>query len=77
MRLHAYLAQALLPGKEQLMFAQLPGVKLAEKGEGAESIEDFVGKLEGKNDGRVAVMKRALETWGRLELVDASFKGRS
>jgi len=75
-RLHAYVAQALLPGKEQFKFAQLPGVKPGEKGEGAESIEDFVGALAGKGDGRVTFMERALESWGRLELVDASFKGR-
>lgn len=75
MRLHAYLAQALLPGKEQFKFAQLPGINVGEKGEGSGSIEDFVGVLEQKGDGRVTAMKKALERWGRLELVDASFRG--
>lgn len=74
MRLHAYLTQALSPGKEQLKFAQLPGVKLEEKQGEAENIGEFVEALE-KEDGRVNDIRRALQGWGRLELVDASFKG--
>ena len=74
MRLHAYLTQALLPGKEELKFAQLPGVKLEEKQGEAENIGEFVEALE-KEDGRVNDIRRALQGWGRLELVDASFKG--
>jgi translocation protein SEC63 len=76
MRLHAYLTQALLPGKEQLKFAQLPGVKLEEKQGEVESIAEFVEALEKKGDRRVKDVKTALQGWGRLELVDASFKGR-
>jgi translocation protein SEC63 len=74
MRLHAYLTQALLPGKEQLKFAQLPGVRLEEQRE-AGDIGEFVEALEEKGDGRVMDVKKALQGWGRLELVDASFKG--
>ena len=76
MRLHAYLTQALLPGKAQLKFAQLPGVKLEEKQGEAESIAEFVEALEKKGDGRINDVKTALQGWGRLELVNASFKGR-
>lgn len=75
MRLHGYLAQALLPGKEQLKFAQLPGINIGEKWEEARTVEDFVWALEQKGDDRVTAMNKALERWGRLELVDASFKG--
>jgi translocation protein SEC63 len=75
MRLHAYLTQALLPGKEQLMFAQLPGIKLEEKQGEAANITEFVETLEQKGDGRAKDARRALQGWGRLELVDASFRG--
>jgi translocation protein SEC63 len=75
MRLHAYLTQALLPGQEQLKFAQLPGVKLDEtQGEG-ENLAKFIETLEEKGDGRLQDVRKALQGWGRLELVDASFKG--
>jgi translocation protein SEC63 len=63
----------LLPGKEQLKFAQLPGVRLEEQRE-AGDIGEFVEALEEKGDGRVMDVKKALQGWGRLELVDASFK---
>lgn len=76
MRLHAYLAQALLPGKEQLKFAQLPNIKLGERQDSTENVEDFVGALEEKGDERVKDVKRALDSWGRLEVVDATFKGK-
>jgi translocation protein SEC63 len=76
MRLHAYITQALLPGKEQLKFAQLPGVKLDEKQGGVENLAKFVESLEKKGDARVQDVRKALEGWGRLELVDVSFKGR-
>lgn len=79
MRLHAYLTQALLPGAEELRFAQLPGIKedesktLAPK---AKDVGDFVHALEEKQDGRLADVKKAVSKWGRLECVEASFKGR-
>jgi translocation protein SEC63 len=76
MRLHAYLTQALLPGKEQLKFAQLPGIKLDETHGETANIAQFVERLEERGDGRVKDVKRALQGWGRLKLVDASFKGR-
>lgn len=75
MRLHAYLAQALLPGQEQSKYAQLPGVKPEERPEGGLTVDKFVDSLQKKGDDRVTNAKRALQRWGRLELVDATFKG--
>jgi len=74
MRLHAYLTQALLPGKEQLKFAQLPGVKFEEKQIEASSIGEFVEALQESGDARVRDAKKALQGWGRLELVEVGFK---
>lgn len=76
MRLHAYLAQALLPGKEQLKLAQLPNIKVGEEAS-VDKVEEYVGTLEQKKDGRVDDVKRALDAWGRLELVEGSFKGET
>jgi translocation protein SEC63 len=80
MRLHAYLVQALIPGEERLKFAQLPGIQHEEvtslSGD-ASVMEEFVLALDAKGDSRIEDVKTALQTWGRLELVDASFKGLS
>jgi translocation protein SEC63 len=78
MRLHAYLAQALAPGNEKLKFTQLPHIQSGELkslGVNATIFEDLVHVLEAKNDSRTQDVKKALKTWGRLDLVDASFKG--
>lgn len=78
MRLHAYLAQALLPVSERSRFAQLPGIKtdeLATLAPQAENMADFAHALEEKQDGRVVDVKKAMEKWGRADIVDASFKG--
>jgi translocation protein SEC63 len=78
MRLHAYLAQALTPGSEKLKFAQLPNIQgneVKSLGGNATILEEFVLALDAKGDRRVADVKKAVQTWGRLELVDASFKG--
>ena len=80
MCLHAHLAQALLPGSDRLWFAQLPGIKGEEVGKlapHARDLEDFVHALQEKADGRIGEVKKAVETWGRIELVDAVFKGMS
>ncbi|RDB15649.1 Translocation protein sec63 [Hypsizygus marmoreus] len=77
MRLHAYLAQALLPGSERLRFAQLPGIKTDEVSTlapRAQDMGDFVHALEEKHDGRVVDVKKAMEKWGHVEIVDAAFK---
>ncbi|KAF8655190.1 hypothetical protein AX16_003222 [Volvariella volvacea WC 439] len=77
MRLHASLVQALLPGHDRLRLTQLPGIKadeletLAPK---TSDIPDLVQALEDKKDGRLTDVKKAAQRWGRLELVEASFK---
>jgi len=38
---------------------------------------DFLRVLEKKGDDRVSEVKKAMEKWGRVEMVDASFKGTS
>jgi len=80
MQLHAYLAQALLPGDERFRFAQLPGIQCDEVkalGGDAAILEDFVAALDAKSDRRTGDVKKAVQSWGRLELVDVSFKGSS
>lgn len=79
MRLQAYLAQALPPtvGDNQ-RFTQLPGIgydeihTIAPK---AKDMSDFLRSLEEKKDPRVNDVKKAMERWGHVEIVDAAFKG--
>lgn len=78
MRLHAYLTQALLPGAERLRFAQLPSIEMDELtslAPGAKDLDDFVKALDEKQDDRLLDVRRAIAKWGRLEIVDAAFKG--
>jgi len=80
MHLHAHLAQALLSGSNRLRFAQLPGIMGEEVGKlapRARDLEDFIHALQEKVDGRIGEVKKAVETWGRIELVDAVFEGMS
>lgn len=79
MRLQAYLAQALPPtAPDNQCFTQLPGIgydeihKLAPK---AKDMSEFLRSLEEKKDPRVSDVKKALERWGHVEIVDAAFKG--
>jgi translocation protein SEC63 len=80
MRLHAYLAQAVLPGADRLQFVQLPGITMDELtflAPGAKDLDDFVQALEEKQDARLMDVRKAMEKWGRIEIVDAAFKGVS
>ncbi|KDQ65135.1 hypothetical protein JAAARDRAFT_168038 [Jaapia argillacea MUCL 33604] len=77
MRLQSHLAQAIppSPADNKLKFSQLPGVEASEvKEEDVDKIEDLVDVLSGKGDGRVGEIKKAVKKWGRLDVVDASFK---
>ncbi|KZT13196.1 uncharacterized protein LAESUDRAFT_669586 [Laetiporus sulphureus 93-53] len=77
MRLHAYLAQALVPGQNNLKLAQLPGVSPAEAAElapKAGDMEDLISSLEKNGDERVEEIKKATEKWGKVEVLDASLK---
>jgi hypothetical protein len=84
MRLHAYLTQALLPtppvavAPQTVKFAQLPKISEDEvKGlaPGADGFAEFVSALEEKGDARARDAKKAVDRWGRLEVVDLAFKG--
>ncbi|KAJ7746903.1 Sec63 Brl domain-containing protein [Mycena maculata] len=75
MRLHAVFAQALPPApapRHQL--AQLPGIKLSEAKVNDNNYVAFAQTLEEKADGRVTDVKKALGQWGRVEIVDVSFR---
>ncbi|GJE83968.1 DnaJ-domain-containing protein [Phanerochaete sordida] len=77
MRLHAYLSQALLPGEDTARLAQLPGIKQSEAKELARELHVMNAlpeALEKKDDGRAPEIKKALSRWGKLDVVDASFK---
>lgn len=78
MHLHAYLAQALLPGDTSLKLAQLPGIKVSESREllnSAVSVANIAETLKSKGDSRAVEIKKAVSQWGSIEIVDASFKG--
>ncbi|THH16920.1 hypothetical protein EW146_g3795 [Bondarzewia mesenterica] len=77
MQLHAYLAQAVLPASGKVKYAQLPGIgqdDIKAIPEDVEDINDYVHVLEEKSDGRLRDVKKAAERWGRLEIVEVSFK---
>lgn len=77
MRLHAFFAQALPPApapKHQL--AQLPGIKPSEVPADDKNYTAFVHSLGEKSDGRVTDVRKALGQWGRVEIVDVSFRGQ-
>lgn len=78
MRLHASFTQALPPNaSEHLRLTQLPGLStedLKEVAPKAKSLTDVLRSLEEKADPRVNDVKKAIEKWGRVDLVSASFK---
>ncbi|ESK87828.1 translocation protein sec63 [Moniliophthora roreri MCA 2997] len=80
MRFHSFVTQALLPHNSPIKqrLAQLPGIKTSEVSSEntfkADDLSDLVAELEQKGDGRATDVKKAVEKWGRLEIVDASFK---
>ena len=83
MRLNAHLTQALpLPlgtGKESecLKFAQLPGIRLEEVAsfKNLRDVEELAKALEESSDNRALEIRKAVHKWGKIELVDTSFKG--
>ena len=78
MHLHAYLAQALLPGSEPLL--QFPSITktdangVATEGETV-PLNGLVKKLASRQDPRVEQLKEVGKQWGKLDVVDAQFKG--
>lgn len=81
MRLHAYLTQAIAPNttEDAQVFTQLPNmseddVKSFEKLEICD-IESFISALQKTEDARAEDAKKAINNWGKIDLVEASFKG--
>lgn len=74
MHLNASFSQALRPGASPLL--QFPGVTEEDvkenKGKG---IAELIARLEARHDQRVTSIRKATERWGKLDIVDAKFKG--
>jgi translocation protein SEC63 len=79
MRLHAYFAQGILPGSPGARWAQLPGLKNEEIRAISPTSRDFmdvISALEEQQKSALAIdARKTLESWGRMEIVDASFRG--
>jgi len=79
MRLHAYLSQAILPGSPGARWAQLPGLKNEEIRAFPPVSRDFmdiITVLEGQEKIALASdARKTMESWGRIEIVDARFRG--
>lgn len=78
MRLQAYLAQALPPtAADNQRFIQLPGISYDEIhtiAPRAKDMSEFLRLLEEKDDPRINEVKKVMEKWGQVEIVDAAFK---
>ena len=76
MHLNASFSQALRPGASPLF--QFPGVTEEDvkenKGKG---IAELIARLEARHDQRAPSIRKATERWGKLDIVDAKFKGTS
>lgn len=76
MRLHAYLMQALVPGTATPRQAQLPGFDSSTPSSGKQDLVTFVNNLKESGDKRALEARKALESWGSLQLVGMGFKGK-
>lgn len=74
MRLHAYVMQALLPGKTVAPQAQLPGFDDHVDVSEGKDLASFISRLEDEGDIRITEARKAVEGWSRLDVVDMSFK---
>ncbi|KAG1753320.1 translocation protein sec63 [Suillus lakei] len=74
MRLHAYVTQALLPGKTVVPQAQLPGFDGDAYASEGKDLASFISRLEDEGDIRITEARKAVEGWSRLDVVDMSFK---
>jgi len=79
MRLHAYFVQGILPGSPGARWAQLPGLKNEEIRAFPPTSRDFmdvITALDGQQKSTLATdARKTLDSWGRIEIVDASFRG--
>ncbi|KAH9483171.1 Translocation protein sec63 [Psilocybe cubensis] len=78
MRLYGYLAQAIPTNASQrLRLTQLPHIKqedITPLPVKANDMSDVLASLEEKDDPRTKDVKKALEKWGRVDIVSATFK---
>ncbi|KAH8832821.1 Sec63 Brl domain-containing protein [Flagelloscypha sp. PMI_526] len=79
MRLHPFLVQGLLPIAPDLSrLAQLPGVAsikdAREVAPRAHDLDDMVKAMKEKSDTRASDVAKAVQKWGRIDLVDAQFR---
>lgn len=74
MRLHAYVTQALVPGKPVAQQAQLPGFDGDADASEGKDLASFISRLEDESDIRITEARKAVEGWSRLDVVDMSFK---
>ena len=72
MHLHAHLTQAIIPGGDKLV--QFPGMDDPSE-DLPDSLEGLIDRLEETGDQRVEAVKKAGEKWGKLEVIDACYKG--
>ncbi|KIJ32311.1 hypothetical protein M422DRAFT_76544 [Sphaerobolus stellatus SS14] len=71
MHLHANLAQAVLPGTDSII--QFPGMD--EKAQDLpDTLERLIERLEEKEDPRIDIIRKVGEKWGRLDVVDVTYK---
>lgn len=78
MRLHAYLAQGILPGSPGARWAQLPGMKrddIRALPVTSRDFADVIAHLEEQKNVLAEDARKTVERWGRVEIVDARFKG--
>lgn len=77
MRLHAYLAQGILPGSPGARWAQLPGLQKSDiraLPAASRDFADVITHLEEQKNVIADDARKAMERWGRIEVVDAKFK---
>jgi len=79
MRLHAYLSQGILPGSQGARWAQLPGLTYQEIRAFPLVSRDFMDIItvleEQKKSALASDARKTMESWGRIEIVDARFRG--
>ncbi|KAL4078454.1 Sec63 Brl domain-containing protein [Scleroderma yunnanense] len=73
MRLHAYITQAVVPGKSTL-HAQLPGFSPDTVSDGKQDLAGIVRTMQESDNARAEEAQKALEGLSSLELVDMRFK---
>ncbi|KAI6003519.1 translocation protein sec63 [Pisolithus orientalis] len=73
MRLHAYIAQAIVPGRRSLQ-AQLPGFAPDAPADEVDDLSDVVRQLRESGDERAEEAQKAFTGLGSLEIVDMRFK---